>query len=251
VNPVIHSRSSAKHFGGVWGDYIHIHHWLDRSKEFVADFRHRYNFHHEEGIQEAVEVFGDVLELSGGGSVPVASVCRQHILEDCGGIVPTKEWWFKGMQRENWFFRKFVNPKLRRAGVTDPMDHKTNMSILFGGSPEDYRFIVNWFAVPSFHDRAFKHHSGAIFEAERVFGWEYPLESGGSAPTRLIGEEIVRSYYSKIPTMQDWVKVIKPISNMSRNYVLSEVEIEELAVIPNKMQNNVQINLPKEIKQSK
>jgi len=54
VNPVIHSRSSERHFGGVWGDYIQIHHWLDRSKEFVADFRHRYNFHHEEGIQEAV-----------------------------------------------------------------------------------------------------------------------------------------------------------------------------------------------------
>ena len=248
MNPVIHSKSSEKHFGGVWGDYIHIHHWLDRSKEFVADCRHRYNFHHEEGIVEAIQVLGDTLELSGGGSVSVDSVCRQHILEDCGGIIPHKKDWFVGMKQQNWWFRKCIPPKLRRAGVTDPLDHKTNLSILYGGSPEDYRFIVNWFAVDRFYDRACKHHSGAIFEAERVFGFEYPLISGGKAPTRLLGEQIIRSYYGKIPTIQDWIKAIPMKSCMSKNYVLSDVEIEELQ---NNMQNNVQINLPKQNEQSK
>ena len=248
MNPVIHSKSSEKHFGGVWGDYIHIHHWLDRSKEMVADCRHRYNFHHEEGIVSAIQVFGDVLELSGGGSVSVESVCRQHILEDCGGFIPYKKDWFRNMKQQKWWFRKYIPPKLRRAGATDPLDHKTNLSILYGGSPEDYRFIVNWFAVPNFYDRAFKHHCGAIFEAERVFGWEYPLENGGAVPTRLLGEQIIRSYYGKIPSMQDWIKAIPMEGFMSRNYTLSDVEIEELK---NNLQNNMQINLPNGKDQSK
>ena len=36
-----HAVSSARKFGGKPNDYIAIHTWFDRSKEQIADFRHR------------------------------------------------------------------------------------------------------------------------------------------------------------------------------------------------------------------
>jgi len=45
-----HAVSSARKFGGVPEDYTAVHSWLDRSKEIVADFRHRALRHHAEGI---------------------------------------------------------------------------------------------------------------------------------------------------------------------------------------------------------
>jgi hypothetical protein len=45
-----HAVSSARRFGGKPTDYTQIHTWFDRSKEIVADFRHRALRHHAEGV---------------------------------------------------------------------------------------------------------------------------------------------------------------------------------------------------------
>jgi len=49
-----HAVSSARKWGGAAEDYLAIHTWFDRSKEIVADFRHRALRHHAEGIFPAV-----------------------------------------------------------------------------------------------------------------------------------------------------------------------------------------------------
>ena len=49
-----HAVSSARKWGGAAEDYLAIHTWFDRSKEIVADFRHRALRHHAEGIFLAV-----------------------------------------------------------------------------------------------------------------------------------------------------------------------------------------------------
>lgn len=41
AKPHIHSRSSAKKFGGKWEDYLDIHEFMDSSKGGIADYRHR------------------------------------------------------------------------------------------------------------------------------------------------------------------------------------------------------------------
>src|SRR5258706_477765 len=41
THPNFHAISSAKKFGGRPEDYLHIHQWLDATKETFADFRHR------------------------------------------------------------------------------------------------------------------------------------------------------------------------------------------------------------------
>jgi hypothetical protein len=50
AHPFEHAQSSAKKFGGRAEDYLAIHTWLDESKAFFPDFRHRALRHHAEGI---------------------------------------------------------------------------------------------------------------------------------------------------------------------------------------------------------
>ena len=51
-NPNLHSKSSAKKFGGIPEDYIHLHEWLDETKGWIGDSLHRMFRHHSEGIFE-------------------------------------------------------------------------------------------------------------------------------------------------------------------------------------------------------
>ena len=64
-----HAVSSARKFGGVPEDYIAVHSWFDRSKEMVADFRHRALRHHAEGIWLAETIFGITIVNSTGRHV--------------------------------------------------------------------------------------------------------------------------------------------------------------------------------------
>ena len=81
-----HAVSSARKFGGVPEDYIAVHSWFDRSKEIVADFRHRALRHHAEGIWLAETIFGITIVNSAGRDVPVRLIGEQHVFEDLGRI---------------------------------------------------------------------------------------------------------------------------------------------------------------------
>ena len=233
MHPIIHSKSSAKHFGGDWEDYIAIHNWLDSSKVHIADCRHRHTHHHDSGVERAVEKFGEFIELSDGSKALTSSVAIQHIKEDCGGTIPTKDDWFKELKIKPWMAKKnrWLSPKFRRLGCTDPMDHKENLSRLFGGVPSDYEQVVAFFHCERFQERPYTHHSGGIFDAEEMLGVGIELSNGQIVGTRTVSEHIVKSYYGKIPTMADWIRCIPMRSFMSRNYELSELEVLELSYV--------------------
>lgn len=84
----------------------------------------------------------------------------------------------------------------------------------FGGKPEDYQAIHDWFdaskeLMPNFRHRALRHHSQGIFEAERVFGTTITNSDNKKVPVRMIGEQHVREDFSGfIPTVFDWFKDI-------------------------------------------
>jgi hypothetical protein len=99
-----HAVSSARKFGGVPADYQAIHDWLDRSKEIVADFRHRALRHHAEGCFAAEAVFGVTITTSAGRQVPVRLIAEQHILEDLGRI-PSFADWVRAIKPEAWMGR--------------------------------------------------------------------------------------------------------------------------------------------------
>ena len=105
THPNFHALSSAKKFGGRPEDYIHIHQWLDATKETFADFRHRALRHHSQGIFECERVFGTTITNSDGRKVPVRYIAEQHVMEDCGGRVPSLADWLSQIQPQPWMAR--------------------------------------------------------------------------------------------------------------------------------------------------
>ena len=110
-----HAVSSARSFGGQPDDYIAIHSWLDRSKEIVADFRHRALRHHAEGCFAAEALFGVTLTNSDGREVPVRLIAEQHIAEDLGHI-PSFADWVRCIRPEPWMGR--IGTRLDGLGAT-------------------------------------------------------------------------------------------------------------------------------------
>lgn len=84
----------------------------------------------------------------------------------------------------------------------------------FGGLPEDYLAIHNWFDEtkqfePTFRHRALRHHAQGIFECERVFGVTIKNSDAKLVPVRFIGEQHVKEDFSGvIPTVSDWLNGI-------------------------------------------
>lgn len=105
-----------------------------------------------------------------------------------------------------------------------PHHHSLTSAKIFGGKPEDYNAIHNWFdatkeTFADFRHRALRHHSQGIFEAERVFGETITNSAGKQVPVRYIGEQHVKEDCGgRIPTVADWFRNIKPESWMSRGY---------------------------------
>lgn len=103
--------------------------------------------------------------------------------------------------------------------------HAESSARKFGGKPEDYQKIHDWFdatkeAWADFRHRALRHHSQGIFEAERQFGPTITNSEGQQVPVRLIGEQHVREDCGRIPSIQDWLQNLQPQSWMIRGYPL-------------------------------
>lgn len=100
-----HAQSTARLFGGVPEDYLDIHNWFDATKESFCDFRHRALRHHAEGIFECERVFGTTIVNSDGKHVPVRYIGEQHVMEDCGGRVPSLADWLSRIEPAVWMAR--------------------------------------------------------------------------------------------------------------------------------------------------
>jgi len=98
--------------------------------------------------------------------------------------------------------------------MAHPFHHAQSSAKRFGGKPEDYLPIHDWFdgtkeLEPTFRHRALRHHTHGIFEAERVFGHTITNSDGKKVPVRVIGEQHVKEDFSGfIPTVHDWLKGI-------------------------------------------
>jgi hypothetical protein len=99
--------------------------------------------------------------------------------------------------------------------MAHPLVHAESSAKKFGGKPEDYLAIHNWFDeskayFADFRHRALRHHAEGIFLAERLFGIAIPNSNGRQVPVRYVGEQHVREDLGRIPTVQDWLLEIKP-----------------------------------------
>lgn len=104
ANAWIHSKSSARKFGGQPDDYLKIHMKMDCSKAYVSDNRHRCLTHTNFWIHEVmIPIFGYVIQNSDGREVSVKDICEQHILEDFGmRFIPTAQDYIENMEFKSW-----------------------------------------------------------------------------------------------------------------------------------------------------
>jgi hypothetical protein len=108
MTPYKHAESSAKKWGGIPDDYIHIHNWFDETKQYTGDWTHRALRHHSAGIEWAIERFGHRVSLNGyhDKCIPTKLIAEQHIIEDCG-YIPTPQDWLKVLFKnpDDWMLK--------------------------------------------------------------------------------------------------------------------------------------------------
>ena len=90
------------------------------------------------------------------------------------------------------------------------LEHAKSSARKFGGRPEDYQAIHDWFDesksyVADHRHRALRHHALGVFMAEKIFGHFIVNSDGREVPVRYIGEQHVREDLGRIPSFQDWV----------------------------------------------
>ncbi|NEQ23472.1 MAG: hypothetical protein F6K28_30830 [Microcoleus sp. SIO2G3] len=105
--------------------------------------------------------------------------------------------------------------------MTHPYYHAVHSAELFGGVPEDYLEIHNWFdeskeLLPDLRHRALRHHAEGIFLCERLFGVAIENSAGHKIPVRTIAEQHVQDDLGWIPTVQDWFSNLKVQPWMTR-----------------------------------
>lgn len=192
MHPMDHANTTVKMFGGRTDDYIKIHDRMDSTKAHFCDYRHRALWHHSFGVDQIVKEFGPSLVNADGQQVDVKAVAEQHILEDCGGIVPSVSDWFDSL----------FMPR-REVEVPD--------------CP-----VIRWLDEPESLSRnyhALRYHSLGIFEAERKFGHSIIRPDGSRHYVRYIAERHVKqTFKGVIPTVQDWLKQISVKPWMARTH---------------------------------
>lgn len=92
--------------------------------------------------------------------------------------------------------------------------HAMSSARKWGGIPEDYIAIHEWFDctkahMPDFRHRALRHHSEGIALMCSIFGRTITTSSGREIPTLWIGEQHVMEDHGRIPTAADWLRNLK------------------------------------------
>ena len=104
ANPLIHSKSSVKLWGGAVDDYIPLHNKMDCSKKYFSDNRHRALTHNMFFIFEVmIPIFGEYITNSDDNQVSVKDICEYHILEDYGKrFIPNVSDFLDEMEIKSW-----------------------------------------------------------------------------------------------------------------------------------------------------
>jgi hypothetical protein len=120
--------------------------------------------------------------------------------------------------------------------MAHPYHHAVSSAKRWGGKPESYQPIHDWFdatkaLLPDFRHRALRHHAEGIFLAEQIFGTTIDVDLGDGStkriPVRWIGEQHVSEDLGFIPTATQWLEQIDPQPWMNRSRKLSR-ELQEV-----------------------
>ncbi len=97
--------------------------------------------------------------------------------------------------------------------MSKPYIHAQSSAKRYGGTPEDYLDIHNWFdatksIIADNRHRALRHHAEGIFLCEQIFGFTRVNSAGCTYSVRDIGEQhVLEDFGGKfIPTAQDYLQ---------------------------------------------
>ena len=112
ANPLIHSQSSVRLWGGVEDDYLPLHNKMDCSKAYFSDNRHRALTHTMFWIYEVMmPIFGEYITNSDGKKVSVKDICEYHIIEDFGKrFIPNVSDFLNEMEVKSWMANGIGEP---------------------------------------------------------------------------------------------------------------------------------------------
>jgi hypothetical protein len=99
MHPWVHSKSSAKKFGGKPEEYMIYHEWFDETKAWIGHSKHRMFRHHSEGIFEMESIFGVSFVNSDNRVVYTRYIGEQHVKEDCNGYIPSAKEWVQNLDK--------------------------------------------------------------------------------------------------------------------------------------------------------
>jgi hypothetical protein len=104
ANPMVHSRSSVKRWGGKVEDYMAIHKLLDSPKATMNNNTSRMLTHNTWFAYEVIPlIFGYNIINSDGKSVDVVDIAMLHIAEDFRHkFIPTPQDYLQHMQVQPW-----------------------------------------------------------------------------------------------------------------------------------------------------
>ena len=95
-----------------------------------------------------------------------------------------------------------------------PFYHAQSSAKKFGGLPEDYIAIHDWFDetkqyTGDWTHRAMRHHAAGIQWAIEKFGHSVINSEGNAVPVKIIGEQHMMEDCGRIPTVQDWMEGLR------------------------------------------
>lgn len=123
---LFHSKSSARRFGGIPEDYAPVHKFLDQSKLYIADWRHRALLHSTFGVSLCEQFFGDLYARpSDGELVATRAIAEQHILEDLNAI-PTPAEFLREMPLRRWMNGMTAEQKRRMQTFSVEAEEETD-----------------------------------------------------------------------------------------------------------------------------
>lgn len=104
ANPLIHSQSSVKRWGGKVEDYLPIHELLDSPKVTMNNNTSRMLTHNIWFCRQIIPmIFGYNITNSDGRSVDTVDIASLHVSEDFRGkFVPTVQDYLQHMQVQPW-----------------------------------------------------------------------------------------------------------------------------------------------------
>ena len=95
-----------------------------------------------------------------------------------------------------------------------PFKHAESSAARWGGKPEDYMPLHEFFDSTKQHTgdwthRALRHHAVGVQEAVAVFGHAIVNSQGQQIPVKALAEQHVTEDCGFIPTVQDWLAPLK------------------------------------------